>query len=241
MTTFALEATDAVIRRGGVTIVPNLSLQIPAGSLYGLIGPSGSGKTTIMRAIVGLGAIHAGRLDVMQRPAGSADLRQRIGYLPQNGGVWPDLTAREALRFMASIYGAPADRIDELLALTQLDAMADRPIATLSGGQERRVALAMALINRPEFLVLDEPTVGLDPRLRALLWREFRSWADAGSTVVISTHVMDEAERCDDVAIVLDGRVVATGSPAALVANEGADTLDAAVLRIFEREDANVR
>lgn len=236
MSEFALEAINVELRRGGTTVVPSLNLRMPTGSLFGLIGPSGSGKTTIMRAMLGLGGIHSGEMTLLGQPAGSASLREQVGYMPQNGGTWLDLTARECLRFVAKIYRVDSSRIDELLKMMELEQAADRPLATLSGGQERRVGLAMAVLNRPRLLVLDEPTVGLDPRLRHKLWTEFRDWTVAGTTMVISTHVMSEAEECDLVAVVLDGRVIAVNSPQQLMNQQQSDSMEDAVLKLFEKE-----
>ncbi len=240
MTDYACSATEVEIRRGGHVIVPSISFTIPRGCLFGLVGPSGAGKTTIMRAMIGLGAIHAGTLTILDRPAGSAELRHHIGYLPQNGGVWPDLTTVESLRFFARMYDVPLRRIDDVLGLMHLGEAAYRPLATLSGGQERRAALAMAILHRPEFLVLDEPTIGLDPRMRHQLWQEFRHWTSTGDTLLISTHVMAEAEQCDLVAVIQYGCLVAYGPPADLVSREGAVDLEDAVLRVFEREGTDV-
>lgn len=221
-------------------IVPDLNLMIPSGCLFGLIGPSGSGKTTIMRAMLGLGAVHAGEMSMLGLPAGSPRLRENIGYLPQNGGAWLDLTARECLRFTARIYRTNPARIDEVLALLELQDIADRTLSTLSGGQERRVGLAMAILHEPRVLVLDEPTVGLDPRLRHKLWRAFRNWTDAGTSILVSTHVMAEAEECDLVAVLHSGRVIAVETPADLVRREHATNLEDAVLRLFEQEANHV-
>lgn len=240
MTTDVLQAKSVEIRRGGKVIVPALNLDIPQGSLFGLVGPSGSGKTTIMRAMLGLGAIHGGEMSLLGLPVGHADLRQQIGYQPQIGGAWLDLTARECLQFVGKIYRVNQERIDLVLDLMELQSLADRPLATLSGGQERRVGLAMAILHQPPFLILDEPTVGLDPRLRHRLWTEFRDWVNAGSTIVVSTHVMDEAQLCDQIAVVMDGRVIALDSPGELIRQQNASDLESAVLLMFEKEANNV-
>jgi len=238
MTDLAIQARNCEILRGGNAVVPGLTLDIPKGALFGLAGPSGSGKTTIMRAMLGLGAIHSGEMRILGHTAGDAALRSLIGYQPQEGGIWLDLTARESLMFIADIYRTPHHRIDEVFALLELEPVADRITARLSGGEQRRVGLAMAILHRPQLLILDEPTVGLDPRLRHKLWKEFHAWAEAGTTLVVSTHVMDEAAECDAVAIVMDGRVIADDSPQELISQTQADSLEHAMLVLFEREEA---
>ena len=239
MTTPIFRSQHAGLRRGGVSIVPDLTLEIPAGCLFGLVGPGGSGKTTIMRAMMGLGAIHTGEMTLLGQPAGHKSLRQRIGYLPQNGGVWPDLTARECLNFIASMYRTAPDRIESALDLLELSPIANRPVATLSGGEVRRVGLAMAVLHDPPVLILDEPTVGLDPRLRRKLWNTFATWTETGTTLVVSTHVMDEARLCDRIAVISEGRVVALDSPVELVRQQTAIDLEEAILRLLEREVGN--
>ncbi len=240
MTTPVFRSNNVELRRGGVPIVRNLSLQIPAGCIFGLVGPSGSGKTTIMRAMMGLGAIHSGDMMLLGQKAGHQSLRRRIGYLPQNGGVWPDLTSRECLQFMASIYRTSSHRVDSSLDLMELTPIADRTVATLSGGEVRRVGLAMAILHEPDLLVLDEPTIGLDPRLRRKLWDTFATWAESGTTLVVSTHVMDEARLCDRIAVISEGKVVALDSPGELVRRQSAVDLEEAILRLLEAEATNV-
>ncbi|MBI2761797.1 MAG: ABC transporter ATP-binding protein [Chloroflexi bacterium] len=221
--------------RGGAPILRDVSLEIRAGTVYGLVGPSGSGKTTLIRSIIGRQRIAAGEIRVGDLPAGSAALRRLIGYMPQNAAVYNDLTARENLEFFGTIYQAPATRVDEVLDLVDLRRVADRAVSTFSGGERQRVALAAALLPAPPLLVLDEPTVGLDPRLRHRLWAQFRAWAAAGTTLLVSTHVMDEAARTDRLVLLTDGEAVAEGTPAELLARAGAADLEEAVLRLTER------
>jgi ABC-2 type transport system ATP-binding protein len=230
----AVVMRDARIVRGGVEIVPSLTLEIPAGSVFGMVGPSGSGKTTIMRTILGLTRLAGGSATVLGLPAGDAALRSRIGYMPQGSGVYPDLSGRENLQFYASIYRAPGRRIDEVLDLMDLVRIADRPLSTYSGGEVQRVGLAMALMHQPELLVLDEPTVGLDPRIRRTLWDQFRAWADDGTTLIVSTHVMDEAERCHQIAFINNGQLVTAGTPDELRLRTGRSDLESAVLALSD-------
>ena len=224
--------------RGGATILRDIDLDVPAGCVYGLVGPSGSGKTTLIRALIGRQRIAAGEARVLDRPAGGADLRPLFGYMPQRAAVYDDLSARENLRFFAAAHNTPATRVDDVLALVDLVDAADRPVATFSGGQRQRVSLAAALLPAPRLLFLDEPTVGLDPRLRHRLWTRFRQWAAAGTTLLVSTHVMDEAAHTDRLAFLVDGALVAEGTPAELLARTGAGNLEDAVLRLTGGDDA---
>jgi ABC-2 type transport system ATP-binding protein len=218
--------------RDRTTILRGITLDVPAGVVYGLVGPSGSGKTTLIRAIVGRQRIAGGDARVLGAPAGSASLRHATGYMPQNAAVYDDLTARENLQFFAAIYGVERERVTTVLDLVDLAEAADRPVRSLSGGQRRRVSLAAALLPSPRLLVLDEPTVGLDPRLRVRLWSQFRAWAGTGTTLLITTHVMDEAERTDRLAFLTDGRLVTEGTPDEIRARTGAAGLEEAVLRL---------
>jgi ABC-2 type transport system ATP-binding protein len=222
------------VRRGGRLVLPGISLEVAAGRVTGLLGPSGSGKTTLMRAIVGVQIVEGGEVSVLGRPAGSPELRQRVGYVTQAPSVYGDLTVRENLGYFGRILGAPAERVDEALATVALAERADQVVRTLSGGERSRVSLASALIGRPDLLVLDEPTVGLDPVLRRDLWQMFHELADDGATLLVSSHVIDEAERCDDLVLLRDGHVVATGSPDDLRCRTGSDDLEEAFLVLAE-------
>jgi ABC-2 type transport system ATP-binding protein len=228
----AVNVRGLTVVRGGTTILRDISLDVPPGVVYGLVGPSGSGKTTLIRSIVGRQRIAGGEIRLLGMPAGSAGLRQAIGYMPQIPAVYNDLTARENLEFFAAIYRTPASRVDEVLRLVDLADAADRTVATYSGGQRQRVALATALLPAPRLLLLDEPTVGLDPRLRRRLWSQFREWAASGTTLLVSTHVMDEAAHTDRLVFLMEGQVVTEGTPADILARSGAEDLEDAVLRL---------
>ena len=202
--------------------------------MTGLLGPSGSGKTTLMRSIVGVQVVESGEVTIGGLPAGSPALRRRIGYVTQAPSVYADLTVRENLRYFARILGAPADRIEETIETVALGGQAGQVVHTLSGGERSRVSLATALLGRPDVLVLDEPTVGLDPVLRRDLWQTFHRLADDGTTLLVSSHVLDEASRCDQLLLLRDGRIVFTGTPDELLQSTGADNLEAAFLAIAE-------
>ena len=222
------------MRRGGRLVLPGVSLEVAAGTVTGLLGPSGSGKTTLMRAIVGVQIVEAGTVRVLGLPAGSSPLWRRVGYVTQEPSVYGDMSVRENLRYFARILGASSSRIDEAIDEVDLRAQADQLTRTLSGGERSRVSLATALLGRPELLVLDEPTVGLDPVLRRDLWTLFHGLAQTGRTLLVSSHVMDEAERCDELVLMRDGTVVATGSPIGLLERTGAADLEEAFLTLAE-------
>ncbi|KQV18352.1 MULTISPECIES: ABC transporter ATP-binding protein [unclassified Kitasatospora] len=228
----AIRIGGLTVVRGGHPVLHGLDLDVPAGSVTGLLGPSGCGKTTLLRSIVGVQRTSGGRVEVLGEPAGSAGLRSRIGYLTQAPSVYGDLTVVENLRYFAAVLGAPATDPDRVIEAVGLTTHRDHRTAQLSGGQRARVSLAAALLGRPELLVLDEPTVGLDPVLRRDLWQLFRDLADAGSTLLVSSHVMDEAVRCDRLLLMRDGRLLAADTPAGLLARTGATDVDAAFLSL---------
>jgi ABC-2 type transport system ATP-binding protein len=225
---------DVRVRRGGTVVIPELSAHVAAGRVTGLLGPSGSGKSTLMRAIVGVQLGVSGTVRVLGRAAGDPELRKRLGYRPQALSVYGDLTVLENLRYFGRIVRAPAGRIEEVLATVDLERYGDRVVARLSGGEQARVSLAAVLVGSPELLVLDEPTVGLDPLLRRDLWRTFHELAAAGTTLIVSSHVMDEADNSDDLLLMRSGRLVAGGTPTELRERTGADDLGEAFLRLIE-------
>lgn len=230
----AIEVRDLSVRRGGKLVLDGLSLDVAAGSVTGLLGPSGSGKSTLIRSIVGVQIVEGGAVTVLGRPAGSADLRPRVGYVTQAPSVYGDLTVLENLRYFARILRAGSARVEETIDEVDLRRQRDQLVSRLSGGQRARVSLATALLNRPEVLVLDEPTVGLDPVLRRDLWALFHSLAEAGSTLLVSSHVMDEADRCDALILLRDGDLVASLTPDELRARTGERDLEAAFLALAE-------
>ncbi|HEY8472776.1 MAG TPA: ABC transporter ATP-binding protein [Natronosporangium sp.] len=236
----AIEVTDLVIERGKREVLHGISAAIPRGEVTGLLGPSGSGKTTLMRAVVGVQRVKSGRVVVLGEPAGSPALRRQIGYLTQSPSIYPDLTVRENVRYFGSLYGLGAEEAAATIREVGLADQAGQLVATLSGGQHSRASLACALVSRPAVLVLDEPTVGQDPVLRDELWKRFRELADGGTTILISSHVMDEANRCDRLLLIRDGELIADDTPAAVKAAAGTDDLDLAFLTLVrDREGAN--
>jgi ABC-2 type transport system ATP-binding protein len=237
----AISIRDLHVIRGGRTILDGISLDISRGAITGLLaptgllGPSGSGKTTLMRSIVGTQIVASGEVRVLGLPAGTPELRHRVAYVTQAPSVYPDLTVHENLRYFGRVVDAPATRVDEVIATVKLDARANQIVRTLSGGERSRASLAAALLGDPEVLILDEPTVGLDPLLRRDLWQTFDTLVEGGGTILVSTHVMDEAERTDDLVLLRDGRIVAKGAPEELRRRAGTDDLEGAFIALSEQ------
>ena len=230
----AIEIDRLRVVRGGKAVLPGVTLAVESGTVTGLLGPSGSGKTTLMRAIVGVQRIAGGTVRVLGVQAGSPALRRRVGYVTQAPSVYADLTVRENLAYFARVVDAPAERIERSLEVVDLRALAGRIVRTLSGGEVSRTSLATALLGSPEVLVLDEPTVGLDPVLRRDLWATFRELASGGTTLLVSSHVMEEADRCDRLVLLRDGRVLSDETPVSLRRRTGCDALDEAFLALVE-------
>ncbi|GAA1758862.1 ABC transporter ATP-binding protein [Luedemannella helvata] len=230
----AIEVSDLVIARGRRRVLHGLSCAIPRGSVTGLLGPSGSGKTTLMRAIVGVQKVESGTVTVLGEPAGNAGLRARVGYLTQAPSVYADLTVRENARYFASLYTNATNRdADEAIEKVGLAGASGQLVGTLSGGQRARASLACAILGKPDVLVLDEPTVGQDPVLRDELWQHFRDLRDAGATILVSSHVMDEAGRCDRLLLIREGELIADNTPDEVRAAAGTDDLDQAFLNLI--------
>ncbi|WP_067481039.1 ABC transporter ATP-binding protein [Actinomadura hibisca] len=221
--------------RGGREVLHDLSFDVPRGSVVGLLGPSGCGKTTLLRALVGVQIVAGGTVIVLGEPAGSPALRRRVGYATQKPAVYADLSVRENLRYFAAVLRAPRSDADRVTDEVGLGDARDQLASTLSGGQLSRANLAVALLGAPELLVLDEPTVGLDPVLRRELWDLFHDLAGRGTTLVVSSHVMDEAGRTDRLLLMREGTILADGGPAALRERTGAPDLEAAFLRLIEQ------
>ena len=231
----AVQARDLKVVLGRREILHGLTFAVPAGRVTGLLGPSGCGKTTLMRCVVGVQKIASGQVMVLGRPAGTPALRSLVGYVTQAASVYADITVRANLRYFAAIYGVSSAAADRALADVDLIAHAGQVVSTLSGGEKTRVSLACALLAAPKLLVLDEPTVGLDPVLRRELWTRFHELTRAGTTLLVSSHVMDEASQCDKLLLMRDGHIVADETPAALRAATGTDDLEEAFLRVLQR------
>ncbi len=228
-----VELAAVSVRRGNRTVLRDVSCSVPSGTVVGLIGPSGCGKTTLMRTIVGVQANVAGGVTVLGRRAGVASRLGQVGYMTQDPSVYGDLSVIENLTYFAKLLGISADRVRDVLGSVRLDDMANSLVAQLSGGQRARVSLAVAMLAQPPLLVLDEPTVGLDPELRGDLWQLFSSLAAGGATLLVSSHVMDEAGRCDVLLLMRDGHILATGTPAELMARTRAPSVESAFLTLI--------
>lgn len=234
----AIEIDQLVVDRGGRPVLRGVSFTAPRGAVTGLLGPSGCGKTTMMRCVVGVQKIRSGTVNVLGQTAGAAPLRRRIGYVTQSPSVYADLTIRDNARYFAALYGVSRAAADEALVDVGLSERPDQLVGDLSGGQRARVSLACALLATPDVLVLDEPTVGLDPVLRHDLWNRFHELARNGTTLLVSSHVMDEAGRCDRLLLMREGVLIADDTPDALRKATGTDDLEKAFLRLIERREA---
>jgi ABC-2 type transport system ATP-binding protein len=239
MVNFAVEVRGLRVVRGGRAVLDRIDLGIAPGTVTGLLGPSGCGKTTLMRAIVGVQKTAGGEVRVLGHPAGDAALRHRVGYVTQAPSVYADLSVAENLRYFSAVLGTSRDDVTRVIGQVGLDGRERDLVARLSGGQRARVSLAAVLLGSPELLVLDEPTVGLDPVLRRELWDLFHTLAGAGATLLISSHVMDEASRCGHLLLMRDGAIIADDTPRALLERTGASEIEEAFLALVEgREQA---
>jgi ABC-2 type transport system ATP-binding protein len=229
----AVEVSGLTVVRGGRPVLTDLDLTLDGG-VTGLLGPSGCGKSTLLRSIVGVQQVAGGSITIFGEPAGSRPLRDRIGYVTQAASVYDDLTVTENLRFFARVLGADLAEVDRAIDAVDLSSHAHVVVRELSGGQLSRASLAVALLNAPDLLVLDEPTVGLDPVLRRDLWELFHRLADGGAVVLVSSHVMDEAERCDRLLLMREGAIIADDTPSAIKSKAGTDDVETAFLNLVE-------
>lgn len=225
--------------RGKSEVIHDLSVTIARGTITGLLGPSGCGKTTLMRSVVGTQIVAAGMIDVLGHPAGHQTLRHRVGYVTQNPTVYDDLRVIDNVRYFAALYGTSTAQSTDVLKAVGLTDQRDAYCGNLSGGQRGRVSLACALVGEPELLVLDEPTVGLDPLLRVDLWDRFNSLAQHGTTLLVSSHVMDEADHCGDLLLMRDGHLLAHTTPNRLREDTRCNSLEEAFLSIIRHSTAN--
>ncbi|HEY1485409.1 MAG TPA: ABC transporter ATP-binding protein [Micromonosporaceae bacterium] len=234
VTDTAVDIDALVVKRGGRTVLAGITCAVATGTVTGLLGPSGSGKTTLLRSIVGVQKIASGTVTVLGRPAGTPSLRRTVGYLTQAPSVYADLTVRENARYFASLYdGVSHADADRSIADVGLAKAADQVVGTLSGGQRSRASLACVLLGSPRLLILDEPTVGQDPVLREDLWQRFHALAASGTTLVVSSHVMDEAGRCDRLVLIREGTIIADDTPSGIRTATGTDDLDKAFLTLI--------
>jgi len=234
----AVSVEHLTVIRGKRIALDDVTVRVAQGTITGVLGPSGCGKTTLIRSIVGTQVIAKGTVTVLGRPAGSAELRHRVGYVTQDPTVYQDLRVVDNVRYFASLYGTGAAAADEAIANVGLVDHRTALCGNLSGGQRTRVSLACALVAHPEVLVLDEPTVGLDPVLRVDLWEQFRHLARRGTTLLVSSHVMDEADHCGDLLLLREGRLLANTTPTQLREDTGCQSLEEAFLSVIRRSTA---
>ena len=230
-----VEASDLHKHFGPIHAVDGLSLSVQAGEIYGLLGPNGSGKTTLIRLLIGLLKPSSGSASILGQAMPHKAILSQVGYMTQASALYEELTVRENVAFFAAMSGGPGQaQVDDVIALVELQDRAGSQVRTLSGGLKQRASLACALVHQPRLLLLDEPTVGIDPQLRAVFWAYFRQLADDGATLIVSSHVMDEAERCDRLGFLRQGKLLAEGSSAELRAQAAAATLEEAFLCFAE-------
>ncbi len=234
----AISIENLQVIRGKRTAIENMSVQIARGTITGLLGPSGCGKTTLMRAIVGTQIVASGSVTVLGHPAGAAELRHRVGYVTQDATIYRDLRVIDNARYFAALYGSDAQAAEDAIAAVGLGEHRTALCDNLSGGQRTRVSLACALVSHPDLLVLDEPTVGLDPVLRVDLWEQFHQLARAGTTLLVSSHVMDEADHCGDLLLMREGRLLTHTTPTRLREDTGCSSLEEAFLSVIRHSTA---
>ena len=233
--TSAISVTDLTVIRGRTRILSEFNLEVESGAILGLLGPSGSGKTTIMRSVAGLQRLTGGSIKVLGTLAGDKSLRSRISYSTQDASIYRDLTCSENIDYFAALQGHVSSSTDEILELVDLSRNRKQIAATLSGGERARLALATALVGKPEILILDEPTVGLDPLLRRDLWSLFHRFTNEGKTLLVSSHMMEEADHCDELVLLRDGSILAKGTPRELRTLTGVENMDAVFISLVEK------
>ena len=231
---FAVDVDNVVKSFGTIRALDGITLRVRQGEIYGLLGPNGSGKTTLIRAVVGLVVPDSGTVTVLGRRMPDLNILSSVGYMTQAAALYPDISVEENLRFFAAISGADSN-VDEVLRVVELEQRRKSVVATLSGGMRQRCSLACALVHRPRLLLLDEPTVGVDPQLRVQFWDHFREMAAAGTTILVSSHVMDEAERCQRLGLIRFGKLLGEGSPDEVRAAAGTNNLEEAFLKLSGR------
>lgn len=231
----AISITDLSVIRGRTRILSQFNLEVESRAILGLLGPSGSGKTTIMRSVAGLQRLTGGSIRVLGSPAGDKSLRTRIGYSTQDASIYRDLTCRENIDYFSALQGHASSSTDEILELVDLSKNRKQLAATLSGGERARLALATALVGVPEILILDEPTVGLDPLLRRDLWSLFHRFTDEGKTLLVSSHMMEEADHCDELVLLRNGAILASGTPRELRDQTGVENMDAVFISLVQK------
>ncbi|ACT02445.1 ABC transporter related [Paenibacillus sp. JDR-2] len=235
-------AVSRIVRKfGDRKVLDDITLTVPRGELFGLLGPSGSGKTTLIKLITGIDLADAGQVELFGEPMPQLKMLQTFGYMAQSDALYQELTGKENMAFYGSLYGlsgkALASRIQSAAALVNLTEHLDKTVTAYSGGMKRRLSLAIALLHEPQLLVLDEPTVGIDPVLRQAIWNELRALTQQGVTIIVTTHVMDEAEKCDRLGLIRDGKLIALDTPEAIIKQAGVHTIEEAFITLGSRKE----
>ncbi|QHI72850.1 ABC transporter ATP-binding protein [Aminipila terrae] len=222
-------------------VLTDVSIEVPYGNIYGMLGPSGCGKSTTVKIIAGISEATSGEVFVLNRKMPDLDLMRNVGYMAQSDALYGDLSARENLEFFGQLYGLEGarlnERIEEVIEVVNLSASIDRSVSNFSGGMKRRLSLAMTILHEPKVLILDEPTVGIDPLLRQNIWNELYQMTEKGVTILITTHVMDEAEKCTHLSMMREGKLLATGTPDEIQKRAGAEKLEDAFLYFSSNGD----
>ncbi|GIQ68294.1 ABC transporter ATP-binding protein [Xylanibacillus composti] len=229
-----IEVAQVTKRFGKTTVLDGIDYTVPTAQICGLLGPSGAGKSTLVKIIAGIDSPDQGKVQVLGSLMPRLEMMQRIGYMAQSDALYAELSAKDNLNFFGSLYGIGGaklrTRIQEVLSIVNLEQHVHKPVRYFSGGMKRRLSLAAALLHEPDILILDEPTVGIDPVLRQAIWHEFGNIASGGTTILVTTHVMDEAEKCDQLGMIRNGKVIACGTPEELKADKGASSIEEAFL-----------
>jgi len=234
---FAVEVEEVVKSYGRLRVLDGATIRVRRGEIYGLLGPNGAGKTTLIRTLIGMVIPDTGTVQVLGQRMPDVPILSRIGYMTQAAALYPDLSVEENVAFFAAINDAQ-ENVAEALKFVELSERRNTVVSTLSGGMRQRVSLACAVVHRPELLLLDEPTVGIDPVLRNQFWDQFKAMAANGTTIVVSSHVMDEAERCQRLGLIRAGRLLAEGSAQELKSKAGVEKLEDAFLKLSEARPA---
>ena len=232
----SIRINNLTVERGKRDVVKNVNLDIAAGKITGLLGPSGCGKTTLMRSIVGVQILKSGKIFVLEKEAGSKDVRKEIGYMSQDPALYSDISVIENIEYFAKVLRVKEARINEVLELTELNDYKKSLVGNLSGGERTRLSLGISILSKPKILVLDEPTVGLDPLLRRKLWDVFAKLSEEGHSLLISSHVMDEAERCDNIILMRSGKIVYNGSKSNLSNKTGEENVENAFVKLISKD-----
>ena len=232
----AIQVAGVTVEKLGKKILDNVSMELPGNKSIGLIGPSGSGKTTLIRTLVGSQIITKGTAKIFGEKVGSESLRSRIGYMSQKSAVYGDITVKENFEYFASICGSSEQQVAEIMESMRLNLHRDKMASSLSGGEATRLSLGIALLGNPEILFLDEPTVGLDPSLRIELWKIFASLRNQGKTILITSHMMDEAERCDVLILMRSGKIIFQGNAEQLKAKTQSESIENAFIKLAPLE-----